>query len=171
MKPLQEADHRVSIWAEDLARKLSRRNMIIKSLKFLTASAAGVSVGSLLNVTEAFAATCVCNWIGGAGNANCPSHPGCSGTNCPSGCNVCTCAGCSCSICNDPRYCVCPYPGGSWVSCTGLCTCQGGYRICTDCMCSTCSSYKCTCLSSIICCSCCTPQEVMAAMRSQGLLN
>lgn len=163
---LKGADQRVSIWTEELARRLSRRQLLFKGITGFAATTAAVTLGTLTNVIPVSAA-CTCNWIGGLGNANCPNVGGCtpSVSVCPSGCNICTCSACGCNPCGNPATCFCPWTGGQWVSCSNLGTCGNGYELCTDCMCTTCSNYKCTCRSNCICCGCCSPKDVVAEMH------
>jgi hypothetical protein len=142
---LRPTDKAIGESLEDTARVLSRRSAVLGVLKVLIGSAAGISAGTLVGATKAFAVTCTCHYI--HGNI-------CGGTTtsaCPSGCSICT----------SSDYCSgwCIYSGGCWTSCTGLGTCGNGSRICCDCKCPNCSS-MCTSLSDCICCGCCTPEEV-----------
>lgn len=169
---VKDLDRQISVLSEELARNLNRRRFLINGVKGLAAAAAAVSIGGLTNLREVFAVTCTCNWINGSGNSNCPhwSYPCPTYGGCPSGCSFCT-------INDLPRgsngfgcYGWCNYSGGQWISCNNLCNCGNGYRVCSDCKCSTCNGYLCTCLSSgVICCGCCTPQEVQAEMAKQHL--
>jgi hypothetical protein len=170
-------DEQVSTFTEGVARSLSRRRVLVTSAKVAAVTVAGATLGIFVNIKDAFASTCTCHWYGGSGNANCPSHPGCNGINgvCPSGCSICVCAvwqnnNCVQEGCVIPGY-GCNYPNGSWVSCTGQGTCGNGQRVCVDCKCPNCS-YVCTCLSSCVCCNCCTPQQVedeMRRLRAMGI--
>lgn len=157
----EEFDKQVSILSESLARSLSRRRMLANSVKGAVATVAGVALGTLVNVHDAFAVTCTCNWY--EGRVNCPGTSGCNppgGGVCPSNCSPCT----SIDVCRDKNGYYCPYSNGSWTSCTGLGTCGNGHKICMDCKCPNCS-YVCTCLSNCICCNCCNPKDVEAEMR------
>jgi hypothetical protein len=133
--------------------------MLTNSVKGVAIALAGATLGTFINFKDAFAAGCYCNWYGGVSNANCPKKGGCPPNGCPSNCSPCT----SSDVCNNGvNYC--NYPNGHWTSCSGLGTCGNGYRICLDCKCPNCS-YVCTCLSTCICCSCCTPLDVENEMR------
>lgn len=159
MFDFDELDKRTSLLTESVARAISRRRMLLKAAKGTVTAIAGVALGQLIGVRNAFAA-CGCNWYGGAGNANCPDVGGCPATGCPAGCSLCT----SSDVCRNSQGYYCNYAGGSWVACTGQGTCGNGHRTCTDCKCPNCS-YVCTCLSVCICCNCCTPQDVEAEMQ------
>ncbi len=147
---LEELDKHLSIFSESFARRLNRRKALANTAKGLFATVAGITLGQLTNITNAFADSCTCT-----GNI-CTCTP----TNqCPSGCTTCTSSsGCS----------YCPWPNGAWVSCSGFGICGNGYRVCIDCKCGsgTCSqSTFCTCLSGIICGNCCNSKDVEAEMR------
>jgi hypothetical protein len=159
-----EFDRHLSNFTESVARSISRRQIMTRTVKGVIVTVAGTALGTLVNMKAAFAVSCTCDWYGGSGNANCPSHPGCGGAGCPSGCTPCT-GDHSKGIynCNNGYY-SCGWISGSWVSCTGLGICGNGSRICTDCKCPDCS-YVCTCLSQCTCCNCCTPQDVEQEMK------
>lgn len=161
MFDFDQLDERTSRLTESVARAVSRRRVLVRTAKGIAATIAGVTLGQLIAVRNAFADSCSCNWYGGSGNANCPSwpHPCPWGQGCPSGCSVCT----SSDVCRNGVY-YCNYAGGSWGTCYGG-KCGNGHYVCTDCKCPNCS-YVCTCLSQeFYCGNCCTPQEVEAEMR------
>ena len=144
-------DKQVSVWTESVIRSTQRRKFFSKGIKGVAAIISGATLGSLASTKGAFAAanvTCTCDWAQGR---QCASTSGC-----PSGCSVCTktdwCSG------------WCDYPGGSWVSCSGLGHCGYGYRTCLDCKCSGCNNL-CTVLSDVICSGCCSPQDIEAEMK------
>jgi hypothetical protein len=154
-------DKHISNIAESMARRVNRRRVITRGIKGGFALVAGLALGQLSNLKEAFAVTCTCNWAGGSGNANCPNVGGCPAQGCPSGCSICTTSsGCG-TICN--------YASGFWVSCTGLGSCGKGYRLCRDCNCNGCN-YICTCLSATICNFCCSKKELEESLRQFGLV-
>jgi hypothetical protein len=165
-------DEAVTVFSEELARRLNRRRFLINGAKGLAAAVAAACVGGIGNVREAFAITCSCTWISGSGNANCPhwSHQCPQGAPaCPSGCSFCTINDLPKGANGYGCYGWCDYSGGQWVSCTGLCTGQQGYKVCSDCKCSTCNGYLCTCLSSIQCCNCLTLPDAQAEMAALHL--
>lgn len=150
---LEEFDKNVSVLTESITRKIARRKLIGTTIKGLFATSAALTFGQLINVKQAFAASCTCdnNWTTGHLCSGCPSS-----ANCPSGCTVCTTTQSCGGWCN--------YSNGRWTSCTGQGTCGVGYKICTDCICPSCSN-RCTCLSGCVCCNCCTHAEVEAEMK------
>src|ERR1700736_4713170 len=93
-------DDAVSRLSENFVRTLSRREVTIRGLKGLAATLAALSLGSVINVKEAFAGCASCNWIQGKHCSSCPIGYGCN-----SPCSVCT-TGCS-GWCN--------YSTGYWV--------------------------------------------------------
>ena len=147
---LEDLDRQVSLTSETIARTLSRRRVLVNSVKGLVATVAGVTLAQLTNIKRAFAFVC-CGGVDCYSTYGlvCPSQRGC-----PSSCTVCTNADCS-------SYCL--YSSGFW-TCGGQGTCGNGFRYCTDCKCPDCSK-KCTCESQCICCGCCTPHDVEAEMR------
>lgn len=160
---LEKLDNQISIFAETVARNLSRRCFLSSAVKAAVAATAALTLGIFSEVKSAFAidwttckSGCPCNWAGGSGNANCPNVGGCPSTGCPSGCSVCTTS----SGCGS----ICDYSDGAWCSCNGLGTCGNGYKLCLDCKCNGCS-YICTCRSTCICCNCCTHKDVEDEMR------
>lgn len=160
---LEKLDNQINIFAEAVARNLSRRCFLSSAVKATVAATAALTLGIFSEVKSAFAIDwstcnpqCNCNWAGGSGNANCPQRGGCPNTGCPSGCSVCTSSsGCG-TICN--------YSDGAWCACNGLGRCGNGYKLCLDCKCNGCS-YICTCRSGIICGNCCTHKDVEEEMR------
>ncbi len=157
----QKFDSRIGIFAESIARKLNRRKLVANGVKGLFGTVAGVALGQLVNIQQAFASGCdTCNWAYGHHCSGCPGYAGC-----PSGYAVCTSSsGCG-TICN--------YPNGQWTVCTIPCSCSTGFRVCTDCRTNGCG-YICTCLSGRICCSqpcCSTPEGVHAEMQRLAALQ
>ncbi len=156
-----DLDRQTSLGSEAFARAISRRGFVQKGVKGAFATIAGLSIGSLINVKSAFAVTCTCHWACGR---QCSSiGTGTYSQYCPSGCSTCVPSS-GCYNCTVGGANLCPYSDGSWTSCTGLGTCQAGYRICRDCTCGSCNN-ACTVLSSVICGNCCSPQQVEAEMR------
>lgn len=158
----QNVDSAISGISEAAARRLSRRSAMLAGLKGVIAATAGLSLGILKNPVTALAGNPGCSWIGGVNNANCPN----TGANCPCG----TCApGCpsTCVVCTSSNCSIsCPYSDGQWtVGSCGNC----GFYYCTDCMCTSCNSYKCTCESGCKCGQCCTPQAVREYLNSVKL--
>jgi hypothetical protein len=91
---LQELDNHISILSESVARGLSRRRFFSWVAKGVVAISAGLALGTLADLKNAFAScdsvgNCTCHWAGGSGNANCPRVGGCptgaGGVYCPSG--------------------------------------------------------------------------------------
>jgi hypothetical protein len=157
----EKLDKRTSILAEGIARSLSRRQVLVTTVKGTVATVAAATLGILVDLKTAFAITCDCHWYDGI--VGCPNYGACNSGGpgaCPSGCSYCT----SADVCRDSKGYYCGYSDGWWVSCTGFGQCGNGYKICSDCKCTTCS-YVCTCLSNVICSGCCTPQQVEAEMR------
>ena len=161
---LEDFDKNVSILAESLARKLNRRKMVSTTVKGVFTAIAAATIGQVINVRQAFAATCTCdsNWTTGSPCDNigypCP-HPG---PGCPSNCKACG---------NNDCGGWCKYSTNGWVSCSGLGNCGNGYRMCVDCKCAGTCSKKCTCLSDCICCGCCTPDDVRTEMQRLAALS
>lgn len=152
---LGDIDRNLSVLTEGIARRFGRRQVLVTGSKGLFATVAALAVGQVIKPQDALAGGCTCSWLGGVGNANCPSQGGCPSFGCPAGCSTCTTAdGCS----------GCIYDSGSWVSCSGLGTCGNGYQLCVDCKCGSCSS-TCTCLQGCTCCGCCRPADFEAELR------
>jgi hypothetical protein len=149
-------DKHVSVFTESLARKLSRRKMVDRTVKGAFAAVAAVTIGQLTGIGDALASTsCTCDegWTTGHSCTHngypCPDH------GCPTGCVKCYYPECD-GWCN--------WSSSKWVSCTGLGTCGKGYKVCRDCKCPDCSNH-CSCLSHTICRTCCTPSDVHAEME------
>lgn len=160
---VEETDRKLNVVAEDVARAVSRREVVFKGLRGLAAAAAAVSVGSLAGVKDAFARTaCTCSCAyPGCGNCSCRGKT-CPTNGCPSSCKICHLGDCSNGGC--------PYSDGNWVCCSGCGVCGFGYYVCYDCRCPTCTgcsgcSNKCGCKSGCLCSGCCSPAEVAAEMQ------
>lgn len=141
----------VSLLTKGLARRLSRREALMRGLRGVAVVSAGVAGGTILTAEQAKAVTCTC---GPPNNKYCS---GCPSNGCPSGYDVCySNQGCS----------QCIYASGSWVSCTGLGDCGYGYKRCYDCRkhATTGCTSTCGCLTGILCGFCCSPAEVKAFM-------
>jgi hypothetical protein len=156
MREIGDLDRRISILAEDVSRRLSRRQLVLKSVKTAVAATAAVTAGSLAGASRAFGGALACDCaLPGCGNCSCRNKT-CPSNGCPSGCMVCK-TGDGCSQCN--------HNDGNWIACSGLGTCGLGYRLCWDCRCTGCGA-KCGCKSVCLCCQCCSPSDVEAEMRS-----
>ena len=174
---LHRLDEQVSVVSEEFARRLSRRQLILRSAKGVVTGIAAISVGSLAGMKNAFAAENVtgkgCCYITPGvqygcktsvqGGTDCQGHGlgTCPSTGCPSGCQRCytnTCPG------------ICGYTSselnGCWVGLSGYCTCGEGYRLCCDCQCTSCSR-TCTCLSAVLCCGCCGPEDLLTSIATE----
>ena len=155
-KLLGGTDTKMSHMTEDVARRLSRRDALLKGVKGIVATAAAVSVGGAVSVRDAFAATTACGCAyPGCGHCSCRGKS-CPTSGCPSGCYICTSADCPNSACI--------YAGGSWVDSNCPCgRCGYGYYRCYDCRCTGCSA-KCGCRSACLCSGCCATTEVKEQM-------
>jgi len=140
-------DEATSVVGEELARKISRRHILARSIKGLATFGAALSVGEIIRGPILADAAC-CGHYGFCAADYGYTCPG--GGGCPSGCSVCT-----------TTHCGCVHPFGYWTACSGQGTCGNGYVVCYDCNCTSCSQ-KCTCQSSCICCGCCTPAHAQA---------
>jgi hypothetical protein len=143
-------------FAEQLARGLSRRRFLSKLSRTAAATAIVLAGGEFVAPSVASALLELgCSFPGGVRCANCP------GTGCPAGYSACTTAsGCG----------PCVYATGSWVGHSGYGTCKNGYNRCYDCWNGSCAN-TCGCGSICLCCTCCSPAEVMAEMnREQNAL-
>jgi hypothetical protein len=150
-----QADRRMSHLTEDLARKLSRRQILKKSVKGIVASVAGLTFGSTVGADPAHARACGCSYPG-CGHCNCRGKSCPRNGGCPSGCVVCTKADCPSSACI--------YSGGSWIDADCSCgTCGFGYFRCYDCRCTSCSKL-CGCRTTCLCSGCCRAAELRAQM-------
>jgi hypothetical protein len=156
---LEQFDESVNLLSESIARRLTRRRVLINGMKGVVGSLAALSLGMLRTPLEALASNPGCSWLGGSTNKNCPQHPTCpQAPGCPSGCSICT----------DACAAHCPWPGGSWT--VGSCgTCNLGWYVCTDCMCNSCDAYLCTCESICQCSRCCSPQSVSTELQRLGV--
>ena len=165
---LEDFDKNVSTLSESLARVIDRRKMLGTTVKGLSAVVVAAALGQFTNLGRAFANNCYCEcddcWSTGqpCGNIGftCPVD---LSAKCPSSCSICIAYDCGGW---------CDYNNGSWIAyeCYNLGSCQKGYKLCTDCKCPDCN-HKCTCLSTCICCSCCTVQDVRAEMRRIDALS
>ena len=163
-------DQQVSVVSEEFARRLSRRQVFLRTAKGMVAGMAAISVGSLTGFKNAFAATNI------SGPGCCYINPGgaCSktGTDCKGhGFGTCPAHGCpsGCTICYSDQCSVCGYTAaqnGCWVGYFGYGDCGEGFKLCCDCKCTTCSR-ACTCLSDIVCLGCCGPEDVRAAIAPE----
>lgn len=156
---LEDFDERVSSWSESFVRMVGRRRFLHKAAKGTFATVASLALGSFVDLKNAFAATCGCDFACGRR---------CFGAGrfhqfCPSGCVTCT-PSAGCHNCTRRGQNLCPWSDGSWVSCHGLGRCGHGFRICRDCRCFSCS-HACTLLSDIICFNCCSSAQIEAEMR------
>jgi hypothetical protein len=155
MRFSHEADRHISVATEGLARRLNRRQALLRGFKGVATATAAVSAGSLVNARRAFADelhTC-CNPYG-----VCPSNPANGG--CPSGL----------AVCKTSSSCHCAYSSGYWVSpnCSPCSHGSGSYRVCTDCHRTgfPCAGHLCTTLSACQCTGCDTPAQVKANMSA-----
>src|SRR5262249_40890580 len=135
---------------ERIARTIGRRDVLKRTLRGATVVLAGTVVGSFSGMKQAWAAS------------NCNS-PDCgptkcvgtyllpAGTYCPTGRGLCKLS----SGCGG-----CPSSSGTWVACTGLGHCGGGFWLCADCKHTTSCSGVCQQLSGIYCSGCCIRGDV-----------
>lgn len=162
---IERTDRKLNLVTEDVVRAVSRRELVFKGLRGLAAAAAGVSVGSLVGVKDAFgrtACTCSCSYPG-CGQCGCEGKT-CPTNGCPSSCKICRSSDCASG---------CPYADGNWICCNGCGVCGFGYYVCYDCRCPTCStcsgcSHKCGCKSGCLCSGCCSAAEVAAEMQKRA---
>lgn len=149
---LEDFDRRISLTSEAIARKLSRRRVLVNSVKGLVAVVAGVTMAHLVNLKQAFADSC-CDGIRCDQYFGKPCPVGTGTPGCPTGCSLCTCGGTAC-----------PYSNGYWMCPCG--TYGNGHYFCSDCKCPDCDHVGCVCQSDIcICAGCQTPQDVEDEMR------
>ncbi len=149
-----KTDETLSNLSEQLARKLTRRQVIFRGAKGLATATAAFSVGSLIHAKDAFAA-CECSPPGDRALYCTDIGYPCPSDGCPIGCYLCYDYACP----------DCPYPGGYWVACN-CGSCNMGYRLCYDCACPGCGYWECGCKSVCLCSGCCSRQQVLEEMKS-----
>ena len=150
------ADTQISLLTEDVVRKVSRRQALIRGVKGMSAVVAGLSVGSLIRTEEAFAAcSCSCTYPG-CGHCSCRGKT-CPFNGCPSGCIQCTSTDCPGTSCI--------YGDANWICCFGCGQGSGFYR-CWDCRCTGCGTL-CGCKSGCLCSGCRTAEDVKAYLDSE----
>jgi hypothetical protein len=154
---LEQVDLYISSAAERFARTISRRRLLIAAVKGVVAATAAATLGTLTNVTVAFASCCGGN-VGCAGIGTCTSSGGC-----PSACTTCL----KSNHCG-PNDSYCPHVTGQWTCSCGIC--GGGWTTCTDCKCPDCST-TCTCATACQCPRCCSPADVEAEMSRIAALR
>jgi len=143
--------------ATKLARSLSRRTFLDRSLRGITTGAVGLFAGGSLFSATAKAAgeECPCSSPRGVVCTDCP--PGRGQRKCPEGHK-------RCKTVDGIQQCPgCIYESAFWVSCTG----QGdgfGYRVCIDCWVPGDCETTCGCRSAVICKHCTSPADVKAEM-------
>jgi hypothetical protein len=147
-------DGAVGSLAERTARGLTRRQAV---RTMVIGGASGIGALSI-GVEPAWADACTNNC---GPTKRCS---GCPGNGCPGGYSLCK--GCSTCNCFNSQHYRCEWPSGSWMACSGLGRCRGGYEICYDCIGSGGCHNWCTCLSECLCCNCCTPDEVKAEQQA-----
>src|SRR5258706_13867587 len=105
---LEELDKKISILSESAVRTLSRRKVLVNTLKGLVITASALTLGQEVDLKAAFALGCTCDdgWTNGSPCSGCPSSAGC-----PSGWSICTTSQSCGGWCN--------YSNGQWVSCYG----------------------------------------------------
>ena len=141
-----------------VARALSRRRFLDRSLRGITAGAVGLmTTGTLFQgAARAGGDECPCSSPRGVACENCP--PGRKRKKCPTGYARCR------SVDGIPTCPGCVYEQAWWVSCTGQGEGGLGYRICIDCYIEGDCESTCGCRSAIICGHCTTPADVKAEM-------
>ena len=143
--------------ATAVARSISRRRFLDRSLRGITTGAIGLFAGGSIFSAAAKAAgeECPCSEPGGRVCPDCP--PGRGAKKCPDGYRRCR------KIDGEPQCAGCVYDTGYWVSCTGLG--EGfGYKICIDCWIPRDCTTTCGCRSKIICKHCSSAADVKAEM-------
>jgi hypothetical protein len=139
---LDRSDRAVSHAAEDVGRRLARREFLSKGMKQTAGLIAALTVGNLARpglavagaVNDCGDSSFQCMYPGGV---HCTGTYGqCPSKGCPSGCTKCHFGDCG----------VCPYADGSWVCCRNCCQGGTGYILCFDCKCPGCAN-KCGCTS------------------------
>lgn len=152
---LSSTDTKMSHVTEDVARRISRREVVLKGVKGAAATVAALSVGGMGAARGAFAATsCGCSYPG-CGHCSCRGYS-CPSSGCPSACQICTSGDCPGTSCI--------YSGGSWIDSNCPCgVCGFGYFRCYDCRCTACSRL-CGCRSTCLCSGCCAQEQVKVQM-------
>jgi hypothetical protein len=151
---LSSTDTKTSHLTEDVARRISRRDIVLKGVKGMAASVAALSVGGMAAARGAFALvnSCACSYPG-CGSCSCLGYT-CPSTGCPSACRICTSVDCPGTQCI--------YSGGSWIVQNCVCGHGGyGYYRCYDCRCTSCSRL-CGCRSMCFCAGCRSAADVRA---------
>lgn len=141
--------------AAKVARALSRRKFLDRSLRGMTAGAVGIfASGSIFGATAKAGDECFCSAPRGVFCTDCP--PG-RKKKCPAGMRRCVTV-------DGVQQCPgCIYESGWWVSCTGLGDGMG-YKICTDCWVKGDCNTTCGCKSKVICRHCRTADDVKQEM-------
>jgi hypothetical protein len=143
--------------ATKLARTISRRRFLDRSLRGITTGAVAVFAGGRLfsSTAKAEGEQCPCSSPRGVECTDCPA--GRKEKKCPDGYV-------RCRTVDGEQMCVgCVYEAGYWVSCTGLG--EGfGYRLCVDCMLPGDCNSTCGCRSKVICRHCTSAADVKAEM-------
>jgi hypothetical protein len=148
MGKVSSLDRSLSQLTEDVARQLTRRRFLLRGVKVVSGTLAGLSIGSFAGLHSDEAAACSCSYVG-CGNCSCRGKT-CPNNGCPSGCSPCLKGDCV----------ECPHPSGAWVCCSSCCgVCGLGSYYCYDCRCSGCGQL-CGCKTGCLCSGCCTPGEV-----------
>ena len=143
--------------AAKVARAISRRKFLDRSLRGITTGAVGLFAGGSIfsNVARASGEECMCHSPRGVVCTDCPSGKG--PKKCPPN-------HLRCRTIDGVQQCPgCVYESGWWVSCTGLG--EGfGYRICIDCWIPGDCDTTCGCRSKVICRFCTSAADVKAEM-------
>ena len=143
--------------ATAIARTLSRRRFLDRSLRGITAGAVSVFAGGSIFSAAARAGgdECFCASPRGVVCTDCP--PGRNRKKCPDGHRRCR------TVDGVAQCSGCIYDTGWWVSCTGLG--EGfGYRICIDCWQPGDCDTTCGCRSAVICGKCTSAADVKTEM-------
>lgn len=142
--------------ASRLARAVSRRKFLDRSLKTISAGAIGLfATGSIFTGAAQAGGQCSCSYPRGVECTDCP--PGRRKKKCPDRYR-------RCKTVDGVQECPgCIYENGWWVSCTGLG--EGyGFKTCTDCWVEGDCNTTCGCKSKIICRTCESAADVKAEM-------
>jgi len=146
-------DTRIASAAEQVTRRITRRNALRTAL---VGGAIGISELAI-GQSPAWADACT---------ANCGPTRRCSGcpsAGCPSGYSLCR--GSSTSTCFNSQGYRCEWPSGEWVACSGLGSFGHGIKICYDCIHGSACASWCTCLSACICCNCVSAADIKAEQQ------